>query len=103
MCPELTTEMWVLDSGVVTWGHEVQVGYFAQDHRESIEGGTTVADWLHNWDPQASREEIRGLLGQMLYSAAKKAPKKTEALSGGEAARLMFCKLMLQKPNFLDL
>ena len=89
-----------LDSGVVTWGHEVQVGYFAQDHRESIAHGTTVADWLHNWDPQASREEIRGLLGQMLFSGEEGA-KKTEALSGGEAARLMFCKLMLQKPNFL--
>jgi ATPase subunit of ABC transporter with duplicated ATPase domains len=89
-----------LDSGAVTWGHEVQVGYFAQDHRESIPGGTTVADWLHNWEPQASREEIRGLLGQMLFSGEEGA-KKTEALSGGEAARLMFCKLMLQKPNFL--
>ena len=85
-----------LDSGMVTWGHEAQVGYFAQDHRESIQNGTTVADWLHNWDPQASREEIRGLLGQMLFSG-EEGVKKTEALSGGEAARLMFCKLMLQK------
>jgi ATPase subunit of ABC transporter with duplicated ATPase domains len=89
-----------LDSGIVNWGHEVQVGYFAQDHRDSIQSGTTVADWLHNWDPQASREEIRGLLGQMLFSGEEGA-KKTEALSGGEAARLIFCKLMLQKPNFL--
>jgi ATPase subunit of ABC transporter with duplicated ATPase domains len=89
-----------LDSGTVTWGHEAQVGYFAQDHRGSIPGGMTVADWLHNWDPQASREEIRGLLGQMLFTGEEGA-KKTEALSGGEAARLIFCKLMLQKPNFL--
>jgi ATPase subunit of ABC transporter with duplicated ATPase domains len=89
-----------LDSGTVTWGHEVQVGYFAQDHRGSIPGGTTVADWLHNWAPQAAREEIRGLLGQMLFTGEEGA-KKTEALSGGEAARLIFCKLMLLKPNFL--
>ena len=89
-----------LDSGSVVWGHEAQVGYFAQDHRGSIPGGTTVADWLHNWDPQASREEIRGLLGQMLFRGEEGA-KKTEALSGGEAARLIFCKLMLLKPNFL--
>ena len=89
-----------LDSGTVNWGHEVQVGYFAQDHRESIHGGMTVAEWLHNWDPQASREEIRGLLGQMLFSG-EEGDKKTQALSGGEAARLIFCKLMLQKPNFL--
>lgn len=89
-----------LDSGVVNWGHEVQVGYFAQDHRASIQNGTTVSEWLHNWDPQASREEIRGLLGQMLFSG-EEGMKPTDALSGGEAARLIFCKLMLQKPNVL--
>ena len=89
-----------LDSGIVNWGHEVQIGYFAQDHRTSIRNGTTVADWLHDWDPQAAKEEIRGLLGQMLFSG-EEGMKMTDALSGGEAARLMFCKLMLQKPNVL--
>jgi ATPase subunit of ABC transporter with duplicated ATPase domains len=89
-----------LDSGTVTWGHEVQVGYFAQDHRSGIRNGTTVAEWLHEWDPQASQEEIRGLLGQMLFSG-EEGMKPTDALSGGEAARLIFCKLMLQKPNVL--
>lgn len=89
-----------IDSGVVTWGHEAQIGYFAQDHRESIRGGTTVSEWLHEWDPQASREEIHGLLGQMLFRGEEGA-KPTDALSGGEAARLIFCKLMLQKPNVL--
>jgi len=89
-----------LDSGTVTWGHEAQIGYFAQDHRESIPPGTTISDWLHNFDPQAAREEIRGLLGQMLFTG-EEGMKKTEALSGGEAARMMFCKIMLQKPNIL--
>ncbi len=89
-----------LDSGTVTWGHEVQVGYFAQDHRSSIRNGTTVADWLHDWDPKAAKEEIRGLLGQMLFTG-EEGLKPTDALSGGEAARLIFCKLMLQKPNVL--
>lgn len=89
-----------IDSGAVTWGHEIQVGYFAQDHRGSIRNGTTVAEWLHDFDPQASKEEIRGLLGQMLFTG-EEGMKPTDALSGGEAARLIFCKLMLQKPNVL--
>ncbi|MEP7367970.1 MAG: ATP-binding cassette domain-containing protein, partial [Acidobacteriota bacterium] len=84
----------------VTWGHEAAPGYFAQDHQGAIEKGTTTYDWLHQFDPQASAEEIRGLLGQMLFRG-EEGLKPTQALSGGEAARLLFCKLMLSKPNVL--
>ncbi len=86
--------------GKVTWGHEAQIGYFAQDHRESIEKGSTVFEWLNQFDPAATKEELRGLLGRMLF-AQEEGMKPTAALSGGEAARLIFCKLMLQQPNFL--
>jgi ATPase subunit of ABC transporter with duplicated ATPase domains len=89
-----------ITSGKVIWGHEAAVGYFAQDHRSLIENGMTASEWLHQWDPSASHEEIRGLLGQMLFQKDD-ANKKTDILSGGEAARLLFCKLMLQKPNVL--
>ncbi len=89
-----------VDAGVVTWGHQVAVGYFSQDHKESIRPGTTIIEWLHEFDPSASQQELRGLLGQMLFSG-KDATKRTDTLSGGEAARLIFCRLMLQKPNFL--
>ncbi len=91
-----------LDRGTVKWGHEAQIGYFPQDHTGSIEKGLTVSDWLHQFDPKATKEDIRGLLGQMLFSG-EEGMKKTEALSGGEAARLIFCRLMLQKPNVLVL
>ncbi len=91
-----------IDSGTVRWGHEAQIGYFAQDHTQSIPHGTTVAEWLHTFDPQATKEDIRGILGQMLFRG-EEGNKKTEALSGGEAARLLFCKIMLQKPNILVL
>jgi len=91
-----------IDAGEVVWGHEVSVGYFAQDHRESIRNGVAIIDWLHDFEPQASQQELRGLLGQMLFSG-EDAMKPTDALSGGEAARLIFCRLMLQKPNFLVL
>jgi len=89
-----------LSKGKVIWGHEASVGYFAQDHKALIEPGMTVFDWLHQWDPGAANEEIRGLLGQMLFPRDD-ADKKTDVLSGGEAARLIFCKIMLQKPNVL--
>jgi ATPase subunit of ABC transporter with duplicated ATPase domains len=91
-----------IDSGKVIWGHEASVGYFAQDHRALIEKGTTVLEWLHQWDTTASNEELRGLLGMMLF-VREEAAKSTNVLSGGEAARLLFCKLMLQKPNVLVL
>jgi ATPase subunit of ABC transporter with duplicated ATPase domains len=91
-----------LSAGKVIWGHEAAVGYFAQDHRSLIEPGMTVFEWLHQWDPAAVHEEIRGLLGQMLFPRDD-ANKRTDILSGGEAARLIFCKLMLQKPNVLVL
>ena len=91
-----------VDSGKVIWGHEASIGYFAQDHRSLIEGGMTVLEWLHQWNSAAVTEEIRGLLGQMLF-AREEATKSTSVLSGGEAARLLFCKLMLQKPNVLVL
>ena len=89
-----------IDSGTVKWGHEVSIGYFAQDHTGSITKGTTVAEWLHTFDPEATKEDIRGILGQMLFRG-EEGLKKTDALSGGEAARLLFCKIMLQKPNVL--
>ncbi len=95
------TEPYVkLDGGTVKWGHETSVGYFAQDFRESIPKGYTMVDWLRQFDPDATIEQIRGVLGQMLFRG-EEGMKKTEVLSGGEACRLMFCKLMLQKPNVL--
>jgi ATPase subunit of ABC transporter with duplicated ATPase domains len=91
-----------IDSGEVRWGHEASVGYFSQDFAESIPKGWTMADWLRQFDPDATVEQIRGVLGQMLFRG-EEGVKKTEVLSGGESCRLMFCKLMLQKPNILVL
>ncbi len=100
--PGVTDGEFPLDNGKITWGHEVAVGYFAQDHKDSIPDGLTLIQYLHDFAPQAAQEELRGLLGQMLFSGDD-VHKKTDNLSGGEAARLLFCRLMLQKPNVLVL
>jgi len=93
-----------IDSGHVAWGHEVTVGYFPQDFNYTIDKskGVNALDWLWQFKPQAGQEEIRGFLGQMLFSG-EDALKPTSGLSGGECARLIFCKLMIQKPNVLVL
>ena len=90
------------DEGSIRWGHEVSIGYFPQDHTGLIQKGMTAVDWLHQFDPQAARQDIHGLLGQMLFTG-EEGSKPTHALSGGETARLLFCRIMLQKPNVLIL
>jgi ATPase subunit of ABC transporter with duplicated ATPase domains len=90
------------DAGTITWGHQASVGYLAQDHREGIPNDTTVNEWLHSVDPQAHTQDIRGLLGKMLFTG-EEGMKPTKALSGGEAVRLLFAKLMLTGDNVLVL
>jgi ATPase subunit of ABC transporter with duplicated ATPase domains len=93
-----------IDSGNVVWGHEVTVGYFPQDFTYTIDKskGMNSLEWLWQFKPDATQEEIRGFLGQMLFSGDD-ALKPTSGLSGGECARLIFSKVMVQKPNFLVL
>src|SRR5664280_450349 len=90
------------DAGRIDWGTQTSLGYLAQDHREGIADGMTVTEWLHSFDPNANLQDIRGLLGRMLFKG-EEGTKPTEALSGGEAVRLIFSKLMLMKDNVLIL
>ena len=82
------------------WGHEVSIGYFPQDHTGAIEQGLTAVEWLHRFDPDAHGRTSTACSGQMLFSG-EEGLKPTAALSGGETARLLFCRIMLQKPNVL--
>ena len=101
LCRMLMSEI-APDSGLIEWGTQTSIGYLAQDHREGIRGGVTVSEWLHSFQPSANLQEIRGLLGRMLFKG-EEGMKPTEALSGGEAVRLIFSKLMLTKDNVLVL
>ncbi|MDH5560802.1 MAG: ATP-binding cassette domain-containing protein, partial [Deltaproteobacteria bacterium] len=83
--------------GEIEPGHEVIPGYFPQDHRESIPGDTTSYEWLYSFDPGQPIGVIRGLLGRVLITGDE-VHKKTQLLSGGEAARLLTAKMMLLKP-----
>jgi ATPase subunit of ABC transporter with duplicated ATPase domains len=93
------------DSGDIRWGHDTSVGYFAQDHHEALgetAKGRTAFEWLYSFDKNATQESIRAILGRLLFSG-EAALKPTEALSGGEAARLLLSKLLLCKNNVLVL
>ncbi len=90
------------DSGSIKYGHEVSVGYFPQDYKQGIQHGLTALRWLELFKTDETIEEVRGLLGRMLFSGDQ-AEKLTEKLSGGESARLIMAKLMLENDNFLIL
>ncbi|NCG19592.1 MAG: ATP-binding cassette domain-containing protein [Rhodobacterales bacterium] len=86
----------------VNWGHNTTIGYFGHDHRKMIEPGRTVYEWLFEQRPEKGEQHIRAVLGRMLFSGHD-GKKPTTTLSGGEAARLVFCKLILMEYNVLVL
>ena len=90
------------DAGSFAWGYETYPEYFSQDHHESIPANTTPYEFLYSVDPGATIGTIRGLLGNFLFSGDD-VHKNTAALSGGEAARLLLAKMVLQKPNVMVL
>jgi len=91
------------DKGRAEWGYETWPGYFAQDHHEVIKAGEqTVEAWLWDVCPREPIGFVRGKLGLVLFTGDD-AEKKVSALSGGEAARLVFARLSVVKPNVLVL
>ncbi|MCK6537840.1 MAG: ABC-F family ATP-binding cassette domain-containing protein [Polyangiaceae bacterium] len=100
---KIITDNLASDGGKVAWGHEAQVGYFAQDHKEQLTNpNQTALDYLWDICPQEGTSTVRGVLGRLLFSGPD-VDKPVAALSGGEATRLIFSRLMVQKPNVLVL
>ena len=90
------------DVGNHKWGYETQISYFAQDHHEQLSGKISAYDWLYATASHEPIGAIRGLLGRVLLSGDE-ALKPVFTLSGGESARLLFARIMLEKRNVLIL
>ena len=91
-----------LDQGEFEWGHEAKPGYFAQDYHDDLQGDITCFDWLYSFDMTSLIGQIRNLLGRMLFSGDD-VYNKLSSLSGGEATRLIFARMMLLPSNVLIL
>lgn len=89
-------------SGSISWGQSASKSYFPQDPFELLDPEMTAYDWLYQFRPSWSQQEIRALLGRMLFSGDSQM-KLTKVLSGGEKARLLFAMLMAQQSNTIVL
>jgi len=88
-------------SGTIKWSENVEIGYYAQDHADDFELDMTVYDWMYQWRKNAEDEQfVRGVLGQLLFSKDD-IKKSVKVLSGGEKGRMLFGKIMMQRPNVI--
>ncbi|WP_232095847.1 ABC-F family ATPase [Serratia rubidaea] len=89
------------DSGSVKWSENAKIGYYAQDHEYEFDETLTVFDWMSQWKQENEDEQaVRSVLGRLLFSQDD-IKKKVKVLSGGEKGRMLFGKLMMQRPNIL--
>jgi len=89
------------DEGTVKWSENANIGYYAQDHEFEFDENLNVFDWMSQWkQPQDDEQAVRGILGRLLFSQDD-IKKKVKVLSGGEKGRMLFGKLMMQRPNII--
>jgi len=89
------------DKGTVKLSENVNLGYFAQDHADDFADDMSLFDWMTQWRrPQDDEQAVRATLGRLLFSQDE-IKKSVKVVSGGEQGRLLFGKLMLQRPNVL--
>jgi ATP-binding cassette subfamily F protein 3 len=87
-------------SGDIKLGHNVQIGYFAQNQAEYLDGEKTLLDTMIDAANETNRSKVRDMLGSFLFRGDD-VEKKVKVLSGGERNRLALCKLLLQPINVL--
>ncbi|MFD2447944.1 ABC-F family ATPase [Vogesella fluminis] len=89
------------DYGTVKWAEKAQIGYFAQDHEAEFDSDRTLTEWMREWGQDGDDEQvIRGTLGRLLFGG-NDVEKAVRVLSGGEKGRMLYGKLLLQKPNVM--
>ena len=89
------------DNGTVKWSENALIGYYAQDHAEDFADDLSVFDWMSQWKQEGDDEQaVRSILGRLLFGHDE-IKKPAKVLSGGEKGRMLFGKLMMQKPNIL--
>lgn len=86
--------------GRIKLGHNVQVGYFAQNQAEYLDGEITLLQTMEDAANDTNRSKVRDMLGAFLFRGDD-VEKKVKVLSGGERNRLALCKLLLQPINVL--
>lgn len=86
--------------GKLEIGHNVQIGYYAQDQTSSLDGDKTLLATVEDAAPEDLRKKSRDYLGAFLFSG-EDVDKKVKVLSGGEKGRLALCKLLLHPHNVL--
>jgi len=86
--------------GKLKLGHNVQIGYFAQNQAEYLDGSKTVLDTMIDAANEKNRSKVRDILGSFLFRG-EEAEKYVRVLSGGERNRLALAKLLLQPFNVL--
>lgn len=86
--------------GTIKLGHNVQLGYFAQNQAEYLDGEITLLETMENAATDTNRSKVRDMLGAFLFRGDD-VEKKVKVLSGGERNRLALCKLLLQPINVL--
>jgi ATPase subunit of ABC transporter with duplicated ATPase domains len=90
------------DSGTVTIGASVKLGYFAQHAMDVLTGDLTILQWLEERFPKAGQAPLRALSGAFGFTGDD-VEKKCRVLSGGEKARLVMAAMLFDPPNFLVL
>ena len=86
--------------GVMKLGHNVQIGYFAQNQADYLDGNKTVLDTMLDAANDSNRIKVRDMLGAFLFRGDE-VDKKVKVLSGGERNRLALCKMLLEPFNVL--